>query len=99
MGTTHLPPVAHVLRTGKSLVLPELTERGPTGPVRSRRRSGQQVCQAVDNARLHTQAEDRLRELEALYRADEALRQFLRLDEVLQALVEVAAGALKEDKS
>jgi K+-sensing histidine kinase KdpD len=54
---------------------------------------------AVDNARLHAQAERRLRELEALYRADEALHQSLRLDEVLQALVGVATDILEADKS
>jgi K+-sensing histidine kinase KdpD len=55
--------------------------------------------QAVDNAHLHTQAERRLRELEALYRADAALHQSLHLDEVLQALVGVAADILEADKS
>jgi GAF domain-containing protein len=42
---------------------------------------------------------NRLRELEALYSADEALHQSLRLDEVPQALVEVAADVLEADKS
>jgi K+-sensing histidine kinase KdpD len=56
-------------------------------------------AQAVDSAQLHTQAERRLRELEALYRADAALHQSLHLDEVLRALVGVAADILEADKS
>jgi signal transduction histidine kinase len=56
-------------------------------------------AQALDNARRHSQADRRLRELEALHRADEALHQSLRLDEVLQALVGVATDILEADKS
>src|SRR5438067_1292839 len=41
----------------------------------------------------------RLQELEALYRADAILHRSLRLDDVLQALVEVATGLLNADKA
>src|SRR5262245_12125041 len=41
----------------------------------------------------------RLRELEALYGADAVLHRSLRLDDVLQALVEVATGLLDADKA
>jgi PAS domain S-box-containing protein len=48
---------------------------------------------------LYKQAEQRRRELEALYRADEQLYQHLRLDQVLQALVDVVVDILKADKA
>jgi signal transduction histidine kinase len=41
----------------------------------------------------------RLQELEALYRADAVLHRSLQLDDVLQALVEVATGILNADKA
>ena len=41
----------------------------------------------------------RLQELEALYRADAILHRSLQLDDVLQALVEVATGILNADKA
>ena len=49
--------------------------------------------------RLPRQAEQRLRDLEALYRADEQLYRSLRLDEVLHALVGAAADLLQADKT
>jgi GAF domain-containing protein len=49
---------------------------------------------AIENARVHAQAEQSLQELEALYRADEVMHRSLRVDEVLQALLEVAASIL-----
>ena len=60
---------------------------------------GGQAALIVDNARLHGRAEDRLRELEALYRADEILHRSLRVADVLRALVDVAADVLQADKS
>jgi len=45
------------------------------------------------------ETERRRQELEALYRADEELRRHLRLDEVLQALVDIAVDVLQADKS
>jgi signal transduction histidine kinase len=42
--------------------------------------------------------ERRGRELESLYRADEELSRYLRLDQVLQALVDTAVGLLHADK-
>jgi len=43
--------------------------------------------------------EQRTQELEALYRADEELYRHLRLDEVLQALVDIAVDILQANKS
>jgi signal transduction histidine kinase/ligand-binding sensor domain-containing protein len=43
--------------------------------------------------------ERRRQELEALYRADEELHRHLSLDEVLQALVDIAVDLLQADKS
>lgn len=60
---------------------------------------GGQAALIVDNARLHGRAEARLRELEALYRADEILHRSLRVADVLRSLVDVAADVLKADKS
>jgi signal transduction histidine kinase len=56
-------------------------------------------ARVVDNAHPNTQAERRLRELDALYRADTALHQSIRLDEVLEALARVATDILEADKS
>lgn len=60
---------------------------------------GHQVGVAVENARLFTQAEERLHELEALYHSDEQLYRHLELDQLLQTLVEVAADILHADKT
>ena len=60
---------------------------------------GHQIGIAVENAQHLIQAEQRMQELEALYRADERMHRHLRLDEVLQALVEVAVDLLKADKA
>ena len=59
----------------------------------------QRAAQAIDNARLHASADQRLRELQALYNADQTLHRSLRLDDVLQALVDMAAEVLEADKS
>jgi len=56
-----------------------------------------QTALAMENARLHAQAVQRTRDLEALYRADEALYRSLQLDQVLQSLVDVAADVLQSD--
>ncbi len=60
---------------------------------------GRQIGVAVETARLFGQAEQRTQELEALYRADEELYGHLRLDELLQTLVDVAVDILQADKS
>jgi PAS domain S-box-containing protein len=57
-----------------------------------------QAALAIENARLHQQADQRLREIEALYNADEALHRSLRLEDVLQALVDVARDITGADK-
>ncbi|MDQ3811599.1 MAG: GAF domain-containing protein, partial [Chloroflexota bacterium] len=56
-----------------------------------------QTALAIENARLHAQTMQRSRDLEALYRADEALYRSLRLEEVLQGLVDVATDVLQAD--
>jgi len=48
---------------------------------------------------LRRQAEKRFHDLEALYHADEPLYRSLRLEDVLQALVDVAAELLHADKT
>jgi signal transduction histidine kinase len=53
----------------------------------------------IENARLFAEADRRMQELEALYHADEELLQNLSLDQVLQALVDVAADIFQADKS
>jgi GAF domain-containing protein len=58
-----------------------------------------QAAIAIENARLYEQAQERMRELEALRGADTELYRHLSLDEVLQALVDIAVDILKADKS
>jgi signal transduction histidine kinase len=60
---------------------------------------GHQIGVAIENARLYEQAQRRMRELEALHRADAELYRHLSLDEVLQALVDIGVDILKADKS
>ena len=57
-----------------------------------------QAALAIENARLHAQSAQQLVELDALYRADEHIYGSLRLDQVLQALVDVASNMLQADK-
>jgi signal transduction histidine kinase len=57
-----------------------------------------QVAVALENARLFAQAEQRMQELEALYQADEQLYRHLNLDQVLEALMDVAMDILQADK-
>ena len=59
----------------------------------------QRAALAINNARLYEQTERRSREIEALYRADQALHASLRLDDVLRALVDVATDLLRVDKT
>jgi len=58
-----------------------------------------QAAIAIENARLYEQAQRRMRELEALYRADSELYRYLDLDDVLQAVVNIAVDTLRADKS
>ena len=60
---------------------------------------GQRAATAIGNARLYAEADRRLRELESLYRADDALHRSLRLTDVLQTLVDLATDALQADKT
>jgi len=59
----------------------------------------QRAALAITNARLYARTEQRSREIEALYAADEALYASLKLDDVLQALVDVATDLLGADKT
>jgi signal transduction histidine kinase len=56
-----------------------------------------QAAVAVENARLFAETERRVRELDALYRADEQLHRSLHVEPVLQALVDVAVDLLQFD--
>lgn len=58
-----------------------------------------QSAPLMDNAWLYNQAQKRLNELEALFRADEALRRSLRLDDVLEAMADLALELLGADTS
>lgn len=58
-----------------------------------------QAAIGVENANLFAQTERRRRQLDALYRADEALHRSLRLEEVVQALNDVAVEVLRCDRS
>jgi GAF domain-containing protein/anti-sigma regulatory factor (Ser/Thr protein kinase) len=58
-----------------------------------------QAAQAIENARLRNEAEERFRELQALYSADATLHRSLQLNEVLEALVGVAVDILSADNS
>ncbi len=58
-----------------------------------------QAAVAIENARLYTEEQQQRSELEALYRADEQLYRHLHLNEVLEALVDIAVDILKADKS
>lgn len=60
---------------------------------------GQRAATAISNARMFAEADRRLRELEALYRADEALHRSLQLSDVLQTLVNLANDGLQADKT
>ena len=60
---------------------------------------GHQIGVAIENARLYEQAQQRMRELEALHHADTKLYRHLSLEEVLQALVDIGVDILKADKS
>ena len=52
-----------------------------------------------ERVRLRAEADRRLRELEALYEADETLHRSLQLHDVLQALVNLATDILEADKT
>ncbi len=58
-----------------------------------------QASMAIENARLYERVERRAREVEALYRADEALYRSFRHEDVLGALVDVAIDLLQADKA
>jgi PAS domain S-box-containing protein len=57
------------------------------------------VRDVTERSDLRAAAERRLREVEALYRADEVLHRSLHLEDVLRGLVDVATGILGADKT
>jgi len=54
---------------------------------------------AIQNALQFTAAQQRMAEFEALYQADAALHRSLKLDDVLEAMVDLAVNLLKADSS
>lgn len=54
---------------------------------------------AIENAQLYMQLQEKVREIEGLYQADEELHRYLDLDAVLQSLVDVSVDILGADKS
>ena len=96
------------------VTVPLLSERKPIGAIAVANKQAGTVGQedervltmlasgaviALENARLFARLEQRTQELEALYRADEELYSHLRLQNVLDALVNVATEILGADKS
>lgn len=59
----------------------------------------QRAAIAIENAQLFEAGELRTRQIDALYRADQALHRSLQIDEVLQALADVAVNVLGADRS
>jgi PAS domain S-box-containing protein len=57
------------------------------------------IRDVTERSNLRAESNQRLRELEALYEADATLRRSLRLDDVLQALVDLATDILQADKT
>jgi PAS domain S-box-containing protein len=57
------------------------------------------IRDVTERTRLRQEAERRLRDIESLYRADEVLHRSLRLESVLQGLVDLATDILGADKS
>jgi PAS domain S-box-containing protein len=57
------------------------------------------VRDVSERVQLRAEAAQRLRELQALYEADATLRRSLRLEDVLQALVDLATDILRADKT
>ena len=58
-----------------------------------------QAAVAFENARLYESAERRARDLEAVFQADRRIYQSLRVPDVLDALVDVAAEVLRADRT
>jgi hypothetical protein len=53
----------------------------------------------TERTRLCFESERQLRDIESLYRADEVLHRSLRVDDVLQALVDLARDIMRANKS
>ncbi len=82
--------ITHFISTGKDITERMMTYRNLEAMVQERTREVE---------RLYAHAEQHRRELEALYNADEQLYRHLRLEDVLQALVNVVVELLNADKS
>jgi len=81
----------------------ELTVELSLNPIRDAGVSGRFVLAIIrdvsERVQLRAEAARRLKELEALYEADETLHRSLRLEDVLQALIDLATEILGADKS
>jgi PAS domain S-box-containing protein len=90
--------VPAVRKSGEHIIV-ELT----LSPIREARVAGAFVLAIVrdvsERVQLQAEAARRLRELEALYEADETLHRSLRLEHVLQALADLANNILDADKT
>jgi PAS domain S-box-containing protein len=90
--------VPAVSRSGQEIVV-ELS----LSPIEDASVAGRYVLAIVrdvtERSRLRTAADRQLRELQALYSADHVLHRSLRLDHILQGLVDVATEILRADKT
>jgi PAS domain S-box-containing protein len=81
----------------------EITVELSLNPIRDAAISGPFVLAIIrdvsDKVQLRAEAARRLRELQALYAADETLHRSLQLQDVLQALVDLATDILEADKT
>ena len=81
----------------------ELTVELSLNPIRDAGVSGRFVLAIIrdvsERVQLRAEAARRLKELEALYEADETLHRSLRLEDVLQALIDLATEILGADKT
>ncbi len=57
------------------------------------------IRDVTERTRLRLASERQLRDIESLYRADSVLHRSLRLDDVLQGLVDLATDIMRADKS
>jgi PAS domain S-box-containing protein len=99
-----------ILDAGQVVEVPALRKSGEEitielslNPIRDVAITGQFVLAIIrdvsDKVQLRAEAARSLRELQALYAADETLHRSLRLQDVLQALVDLATDILDADKT
>lgn len=111
-GLGHYVATGHgaIVDAGVVLEVPALRKSGDLitvelslSPIEDASVSGRFVMAIIrdvsERVELRTEAARRLRELEALYEADETLHRSLQLQDVLQALVDLAKDILDADKT